>query len=212
MDRSSLYEIQFAQEGNFDLLTNLYSAKFLYNYLDREMAQAKRLEESGKNYPLGFITFKFPPEYFVAASDKNIFASWHNRVAQNRSQLEKEWDIALVREKFRSINSTFDGRKFRGDLPAVRRGVLVGNLTSYERELIANAKNLERQLREGDFLARPFETGFLLVARSSEKELAGAVKRLSTFLPSKANIQSLSREKGESKGLLFERLDELYFS
>jgi hypothetical protein len=206
----SLYEIAFIGDGNFDLLTNLYSPKYLYSHLEREIYFASRAEHNGDQYPIGIITLRFPPEQFSAAIDKKHFENWTVKV--KNFHLLNQRNADFPGKNFNAFAHR-DGRVNRGDLPILRREAFnYLQLSSYERELIAHAKSLERNLREGDTLARLYETGFLVTSRSSLAEMENAVKRLSTLLPKGVQFKVLERNFGEDLMQLLDRIDKIYFT
>ena len=86
------------------------------------------------------------------------------------------------------------------------------SVAQYEQLLISTARTLEKSMREGDVLARIYESGFVISTRNTSEGIEAMRKRMHKILPVFAEISCIERKEGESRLILISRLDAQYFS
>lgn len=149
------------------------------------------------------LTNAYTPRFFYSHLDREIALA--NRAhAQTRI-----YPISLISFRLPLVqfpNSTGKGAR-KSSLQKSQQ-----LLAAYEKSLMGLARSLEKTMREGDVLARLYESGLIISTRNDIFGVEAMKKRMEKSLSPEVQIFSIERKRAETRQSLIERIDVQYFS
>jgi GGDEF domain-containing protein len=164
-----------------------------------------------KSHPISFggdgtfdlLTNAYTPRFFYSHLDREIALA--NR-AQGQGRI---YPISLI--SFRLPPSTPALKPKKLDKAHALNNQVQRFHTVYEKALIDLARLLEKSMREGDVIARIYETGLVISTRNDGEGLAAMKVRMKKILPLAVEIIGIERKAEETRHSLIARLDAQYF-
>jgi len=165
--------------------------------------QRERAILFGGDGTFDLLTNTYTPRFFYNHLDREIALATR---AINQSRI---YPISLIAFRLPlNVKLTGEGALGKNNKEKIQ---LEPHFTPYEKALINIGKRLEKTMREGDVIARIYESGFVISTRNQLSGTEAMKSRIEKLLPREVETFVIEWRSGESRHSLIARLDEHYF-